>query len=139
MVPKIYLRYVCVCVFVCLNLVWFESFNVSNILFFIFLVFIFLVFIFLLFLFIFIFPLLPPHPHPHPAPLLQTAISIVASHVHRVIDTPTFSMLSKTRPDLISSIMKRVKERDSVRRWDAQRQINEIKKLGEFFLSYISQ
>ena len=64
-----------------------------------------------------------------PPPPLQTAISIVASHVHRVIDTPTFSMLSNTRPDLISSILLRVKERDSVRRWDAQRQTHEIDKL----------
>ena len=54
--------------------------------------------------------------------LFETCIGIVSSHVHRVIDTPTFVLLSETRPDIIEDIMNRVKDRDSVRRWDAHRQ-----------------
>ena len=52
----------------------------------------------------------------------EMKIGIVSSHVHRVIDTPTFVLLSETRPDIIEDIMNRVKDRDSVRRWDAHRQ-----------------
>jgi uncharacterized membrane protein (DUF106 family) len=48
-----------------------------------------------------------------------------------VVDTTTFQLISKTRPDIMKILMDRIKERDEVRRWNSNRQSREIFKLDQ--------
>jgi hypothetical protein len=61
--------------------------------------------------------------------ITESALGLVAGQLHHVVGSPNFEAFAKNRPDLLQTLMDRVRERDSARRWDAYRQSAEIARL----------
>ena len=46
----------------------------------------------------------------------ESALGLLAGHLHNVVDSPSFEALAEKRPDLLQMLMDRVRERDRTRR-----------------------
>ena len=48
--------------------------------------------------------------------ITESALGLVAGQLHHVVGSPNFEAFAKNRPDLLQTLMDRVRERDSARR-----------------------